>query len=122
MDEETVYRKFTESFDIYVDGEKISWIPGYESLVAVPGTKALKIARSIEQYIDVMSNGSLEISVTPTGPFLGADVTDPHTVIWALYSLYGDSKIKIEGDAPTLEEMEIDDEIVYGEDNKPVVY
>jgi hypothetical protein len=100
------YRDFTKSFNLTILGEKISWVPGQLDLIFDPTSdKAAAIADSLEDFANKWCNYEYEIAVTPVGPFLVNDITDPYTFVWAANALYGDTGIEVVGEAPTMEEM-----------------
>ncbi len=100
------YRDFAEPFDLIISGERISWVPGQMTLVVDPTSeKARAIKASLADFANKWCNYEYEIAVTPVGPFLVNEITDPYTFVWAANSLYGDTGIEVEGEAPTMEEM-----------------
>jgi hypothetical protein len=114
--------KYTEPVLINMDGHLIGWHPQSEYLITDSDDQiAEDYAQSIQELI-AASNDFGRILVTPEGPVLDADVQDLRTVIWAAYDLYGsDFKIKVEGNAPTLADMGLDEASNYDEDGNPIV-
>lgn len=122
FNEDDEYRNFTEPFDLIILGETLSWVPGSITLVYDPTSeKAGAISRSIDDFIARWANYGYELAVTPVGPFLIADITDPYTFVWAANSLYGDTGIEVEGVAPTMKEMGLSGE-EYDPNTNPRIY
>jgi hypothetical protein len=116
------YRDFTEPFDLIISGEKISWVPGQMTLIVDPTSeKAIAIKDSLADFANKWCNYEYEIAVTPVGPFLVNEITDPYTFVWAANALYGDMKIAVEGEAPTMEELGLDGKD-YNKNTSPRIY
>lgn len=104
------YRDFPNPFKLSILNEEITWIPSGELLYNFDSEKGQEIAEAIETFIYYSSNYTSRLSVTPVGPHLLADLSDPYAVIWSATSLYGKDGVKVEGDAPTLKDMGLDEE------------
>jgi len=116
------YRDFTESFSLTIQGETISWVPGEMDLVVDPtNEKARAIKYSLEEFVNAWCDHGYEVAVTPVGPFLVNDITDPYTFVWAANALYGDTEIGVEGEAPTMEELGLDGKD-YNKNTAPRIY
>jgi hypothetical protein len=115
------YREFTEPFSIYVLDEKITWLPMGELMTDLGNEKARSIALSIEDWIHLAADYGEEIAVTPTGPFLLADLSDPYAVVWAVSTLYDEGEFRIEGEAPTMKEMGLVEPDTNGEDDTSTI-
>jgi hypothetical protein len=101
--------KFTQPFSLEILGEKISWVPGQLTLVVDPtNEKARAICHSLEDFANNSCNYEYEIAVTPVGPFLVNEISNPYTFVWAAYSKYDYTKIVVEGKAPTLKDVGLD--------------
>lgn len=106
--------------EISIDGSKIGWHPMLDTLGPDYNDQdAVDFARSIEDYIRA-SDYNGYIMATPEGPSFEASVRDIGAVIWATYSLYGDLPIRVKGDAPTLEDLGLDEASNYDEDGTQI--
>jgi hypothetical protein len=103
---EEANKKYTEPFDLVINGEKISWVPGALTLVVDPlNEKALEIEASLERFANEFCNYEYEIAATPVGPYLVNDITNPYTFVWAAFSKFPFSPIIVNGRAPTMADM-----------------
>lgn len=117
------YREFTEPFSLYILDEKITWLPRGELMTDLGNEKARNIALSIENWIYVAADHGEEIAVTPVGPFLVADLSDPYAVVWAASTLYDENEVRIEGEAPTMKEMGlVEDQSNDEDDTSTILY
>ena len=117
------FKKYTEPVYIKVHGVgNIYWHPEADMLMPDHDPESMEMNETIVDFIDSMSRGSSEIKVTPVGPFLPADETDIHTLIWAIHYLYSEFKIEVIGPAPTLGDIGLDDEDGSEEDGSSIVY
>jgi len=119
--ESVEFKEYTEPVKFVVDNNEIFWNPQYEGLSALPGTLAREIAESVEELIVYLDDGSGYIVPTPEGPFLPSSVKNLYTVVWAFNELYGDEGVKVVGNAPTLEDMGLDEASNYDENGKEIV-
>lgn len=115
------FKKYTEPVTIVVNGEDyLEWNPGRSELSSAPGP-ARDISMFIERYIEAKSAGDLEIMVTPEGPSLPASVKSIYTVVWAFLSTYGPEEVQFIGDAPTLQDMGLDEGSNFDANGKPII-
>lgn len=121
-DSEVVEPEYTEHVDISIDGSLIGWGPVGSGLYPDDNDQdAIDFADSIRDYIYASAiNG--QILATPEGPFFKASTLDLGAVIWAVNALYGDElDIEVTGNAPTLEDLGLDDASNFDEDGTPIV-
>ena len=124
MEEYTDFKKYTKPVYIKVqDVGNIYWDPQADNLMTDYEPGSMEMQDTIVEFIDAvsMAQGSSEIAVTPEGPFLPADPTNIHTLIWAVNYLYEDFKINILGDAPTLKDLGLDKASSVDEDGNQIV-
>lgn len=60
-----------------------------------------------EQLVDPIAtrlSGGPWLALTPTGPFVAPDASDPLAVLGALWELFGDDDVWLSPDAPTLDD------------------
>ena len=114
------WKEYNERVTFIVDEQEIFWTPGSDYLSAMPGTMASQIAESVEDLITALDDQGY-IQVTPEGPSLPADVKNLYTVVWAFNELYKDEGVKVVGNAPTLEDMGLDEASNYDDNGNLIV-
>lgn len=111
-------KEYTEPVTFELLGVEINWTP--EGLSSESGS-ARNIQRSLERYLRLVSYGSSEVAATPEGPFLPGTTKNLYTVVWLFSTLYGDEKLTVSGDAPTLRDMGLDVSSNYDENGNEIV-
>jgi hypothetical protein len=114
------WKEYNERVTFIVDEQEIFWTPESDYLSAMPGTMASQISESVEDLITALDDQGY-IQVTPEGPSLPADVKNLYTVVWAFNELYKDQGVKVVGNAPTLEDMGLDEASNYDDNGNLTV-
>ena len=114
------WKEYDQPVKFIVGTNQIGWYPDEDTLSAVPGSMAKEIANSVEELIMYLDDRGY-IQVTPEGPSLPATVKNLYTVVWAFNELYKDEGVEVEGDAPTLADMGIDEASNYDENGNEIV-
>lgn len=120
-EQEEEFKEYTEPVDITVDGSTVTWNPGESQLTPKEGENADLIAENVSRFIYYSAPDRVTIPVTPEGPFLPATIENLYTVVWAIETLYYDAEISYSGDAPTMADMNLDEESNFDEDGNPLV-
>jgi hypothetical protein len=122
MDNEEIetLKEYTEPVNITVDGVTITWDPKSRDLVA-QDSEAQAVANEVSKFIYYSAPDRDVVPATPEGPFLPATTQNLYTVVWAVESLYFDTEVSYEGDAPTMADMGLDDGDGFEEDGTPIV-
>jgi hypothetical protein len=114
----TELKEYTDPVTFELLGVEINWTP--EGLSSEPGS-ARTIQRSLERYLDLFSYGSRDVAATPEGPFLPKTTKNLYTVVWLFSELYGEEKLTVSGEAPSLRDMGLDISSDYDENGNQIV-
>ena len=99
-------KKYTKPVSITVDEQSYDWTPRDGLLADKDDFTANANQQVMDLFMmDLVDAYGEKFPAAPEGPFLPTTTQDLYTTVYLLNTLFADSEIDIDGDAPTMRDM-----------------